>query len=141
MGCGSPAGDIDGARLAHTITLGEGISLVGEETIYSNSCITAIGSSALVLRSLGEGGLHYTGGGTNVIYSGAGQTVTLAFDGVLPEGLAFGGIAVNGVAIDGDTFAMPDADATVTVRPRSGAVAGRTNPTSRELWLCGCRRA
>ena len=25
--------------------------------------------------------------------------------------------------------------------PRSGAVAGRTNSTSKEQWLCGCRRA
>ena len=25
--------------------------------------------------------------------------------------------------------------------PRPGAVAGRTNPTSKELWLCGRRRA
>ena len=26
-------------------------------------------------------------------------------------------------------------------RPRPGAVAGRTNPTSKELWLCRHRRA
>ena len=25
--------------------------------------------------------------------------------------------------------------------PRSGAVAGRSNPTSKERWLRGCRRA
>ena len=28
-----------------------------------------------------------------------------------------------------------------TPRPRPGAVAGRTNPTSKEPWLRGCRRA
>jgi hypothetical protein len=120
VGCGNPAGDQDGARLAHTITLGPGVRIVGEETIYSNSCLTAIGTSALryvtgagtlALRSLGEGGTN--------LYSGAGQTITLAFTGVLPEGYAFVGFAVNGVAIDGDTFAMPDADATVTVRALS----------------------
>ena len=26
-------------------------------------------------------------------------------------------------------------------RPRSGAVAKKSNPTSKEQWLCGCRRA
>ena len=26
-------------------------------------------------------------------------------------------------------------------RLEAGAVAGRTNPTSKELWLCRCRRA
>ena len=25
--------------------------------------------------------------------------------------------------------------------PRPGAAAGRSNPTSKEQWLCGCRRA
>ena len=29
----------------------------------------------------------------------------------------------------------------VTPRPRSGVAAGRSNPTSREQWLRGCRRA
>ena len=28
-----------------------------------------------------------------------------------------------------------------TPHPRPGAVAGRTNPTSKEPWLCGRRRA
>ena len=28
-----------------------------------------------------------------------------------------------------------------TLRPRPGAVAGRTNPTSKEPWLPGLRRA
>ena len=28
-----------------------------------------------------------------------------------------------------------------TPRPRPGVVAGRTNPTSKEPWLCGRRRA
>ena len=28
-----------------------------------------------------------------------------------------------------------------TLRPRSGAATGRSNPTSKEQWLCGRRRA
>ena len=104
VGCGDPAGDIDGARYAHTITLGPGVRIVGEEMVYSVSGLTAIGTSAL----------RYTGGGTNVIYGGAGQTVTLAYDGVVAEGYLLS-YAVNGAAIDGDTFTMPDADVTVTV--------------------------
>ena len=28
-----------------------------------------------------------------------------------------------------------------TLRPRPGAAAGRSNPTSKEQWLCGHRRA
>ena len=30
---------------------------------------------------------------------------------------------------------------TTTPHPRSGAVAERSNPMSKEWWLCGCRRA
>ena len=41
---------------------------------------------------------------------------------------------------------MPGCDGTgqprgVTPRPRSGAVAKRSNPTSKKQWLRGCRRA
>ena len=37
-------------------------------------------------------------------------------------------------AVDGRSYAMP-------LSPRPGVVARRANPTSKEPWLCGRRRA
>ena len=69
---GVAGSDIDGARRACTVTLGENVTLVGEETAYSVSGLTAIGTTALRSGS--------------TIYSGATQTLTLGYSGDLPAG-------------------------------------------------------
>ena len=90
--------DQDGARRAYTVTLGENIVLVGDETAYSLSGITAIGTTAL----------HYN----NTLYSGATQTLTLSYTG-LADGYTVI-YSVNGTAIEGNTFQMPAANVTVS---------------------------
>jgi hypothetical protein len=100
VGAYTGAADQDGARLARTITLGEGISLGGTKTTYDVSGITAYGSTAI-----GYGGK---------IYSGAGQTLTLSYTGAVPAGYTLEGFSVNGTAIDGNSFTMPASNVTVT---------------------------
>ena len=93
--------DQNGARRARTITLGEGVALVGGEVTYDVSGLTAIGTSAL-----------RTSDGT--IYSGEGQTLTLSYTGAIPDGYTLSGYSVNGTPIDGNSFTMPAGDVTVT---------------------------
>ncbi|MBR5639602.1 MAG: BspA family leucine-rich repeat surface protein [Muribaculaceae bacterium] len=93
--------DVDGARLARTVTLGEGVILSGDETDYDISGLTAIGDDYFALRQ------------GSTIYSGEGQTLTLSYSGELPAGYA-PVYSVNGNAIEGNTFEMPAADVTVT---------------------------
>ena len=69
---GVAGSDVDGARRARTVTLGEDVMLVGDETTYSLSGLTAIGTTALRSGS--------------TIYSGATQTLTLGYSGNLPAG-------------------------------------------------------
>ena len=93
--------DQDGARRAYTVTLGENIVLVGDETTYSLSGLTAIGTSAM----------RYNDGNTETLYSGEGQTLTLNYTSLTDGYTAF--YTVNGTTIDGNSFQMPANDVTV----------------------------
>ena len=99
--------DADGARRARIVTLDANVALVGDETAYNVSGLTAIGSRNYALRR------------GNTIYSGEGQTLTFTYTGAAPaEGYNIA-IYVNGVqATDNGngtyTATMPAADATVT---------------------------
>ena len=107
--------DIDGASYAFNITLGEGVRIVGEETAYRTSGLTAIGDSVL----------RYVDGATTNLYSGRNQSVKLAFDGVVPEGFVFAGFNVTtpkgktvpvGMEDGVYRFTMPVNDVTATAR-------------------------
>lgn len=94
--------NFNGVGLAHTITLGENVSIEGEVVDYDVSGLTALGSTALMSDS--------------VIYSCAGQTITLGTGDInidTAEGYEVS-YYVNGTAIAGNTFTMPDGDVTVT---------------------------
>ena len=95
--------DISGARKAHTVTLGADISLVGDETVYSNSGLTAIGATALRLAD-------------GTIYSGATQTLTLAYTGNTPVGyhVVFSYNDGSDHTLASNRLTMPDADITVS---------------------------
>ena len=93
-------GNIEGARYARTVTLGENITLVGDETPYSVSGLTAIGTTALRHGS--------------TIYSGEGQTLTLTYTGTPAAGYEFSGFsATGGATVSGNTLTMPARDVTV----------------------------
>ena len=98
--------DTDAARFARTVTLGENVTLVGEETPYRVSGLTAIGTGNYALRS------------GSTLYSGTGQTLT--FSGTPATGYEFSGIqvtglsgGVNGGTVSGNTLTMPAKDVTV----------------------------
>ena len=104
--------DQNGARRARAVTLGENITLMGNETIYNYSGITAIGTTALK-------------SGTT-IYSGATQTLSLSYvAAAIPDGydvLLSVTQTASGDAVTftdhGDhtyTIPMPAADITVSV--------------------------
>ena len=95
--------DISGARKALTVTLGTDISLVGDETVYSNSGLTAIGATALRLAD-------------GTIYSGATQTLTLAYTGNIPVGyhVVFSYNDGSDHTLASNRLTMPDADITVS---------------------------
>ena len=97
--------DIDGARHAHTITLGENIALVGDQTTYSLSGLTAIGNAVLC----------HTVGSTTTILSGALHTVTLSYTGTIPEGFSLVYNDGTDHPFIGNAFIMPDADITVGI--------------------------
>ena len=118
IGGNSSSSDQDGARRARTITLGEGISLAGTKTTYDVSGITAYGSTAI-----GYGGK---------IYSGAGQTLTLSYTGVVPAGYTLEGYRVNGTAIDGNSFTMPANNVTVTATLTKNELALADNSSNDE---------
>ena len=104
-GVGVGGADINGAQPAHTITLGENIAIVGDQTTYNVSGLTAIGTTVLI----------HTVGNTSTIYSGAKQTVTLNYTGTMPEGYS---LVYNDGADHptiGNAFVMPDADITVGI--------------------------
>ena len=99
--------DVLGARKARTVTLGTNISLVGDETAYSNSGLTAIGTSALRLS-----------GGT--IYSGYQRYLTLDYTGSIPAGhhaiftFSYNDGSVSDSTLSGNILSMPDANITVS---------------------------
>ena len=95
---GVNSSDRDGARRARTVTLGENIALVGDETAYSASGLTAFGTTAL---QSGE-----------TIYSGEGQTLTFSYTGDVPVGfVAPCYYTIDDTPIGGSTFQMPAKDA------------------------------
>ena len=100
---GVNSADENGARKAHTVTLGTNISLVGDETAYSNSGLTAIGTKALRLSD-------------GTIYSGATQTLTLAYSADIPVGyhVVFSYNDGSDHTLAGNSLTMPDADITVS---------------------------
>ena len=97
--------DVAGACRARTVTLGTDVALVGTETAYSHSGLTAIGTTALRLA-----------GGT--LYSGAGQTLTLAYTGSdvasADQHYCFSYNDGSDHLFFGNTLTMPDADITVS---------------------------
>ncbi len=98
--------DTDGARRARTITLGENVVLVGDETeAYNLSGLTAIGT--------GNYALSYNDGTTATIYSGATQNITLNYTGTIPEGYRLAYYTVNNEPVEGNTFEMPAADVVI----------------------------
>ena len=94
--------DTDGARRARTITLGENVVLVGDETeAYNLSGLTAIGTGNYALRH------------GSTIYSGTTQNITLNYTGTIPEGYRLAYYSVNNEPVEGNTFEMPAADVVV----------------------------
>ena len=91
----------NGARRAHTVTLDEGITLVGDETAYDISGLTAIGR--------GDYALRYFDGTATTLYSGVTQKLTLR----VPTGYT-ATFSVNGTPIEGNSFTMPEANVTVS---------------------------
>ena len=84
--------DTDGAKSVHALTLADGITAIGNETVVIN--------------------------GTT--YYAAGSTITLSYDGTPAAGMAFDDFTVtdangNPVTVTGDTFTMPAGNVTVTV--------------------------
>ena len=72
---GVNSNDVDGARRARTVTIGENLVLVGDETAYSLSGLTAVGTGNYALRS------------GSTLYSGEGQALTLRYTaGDVPAG-------------------------------------------------------
>ena len=111
--------DQNGARRARTVTLNEGVVLVGDETIYNYSGITAIGT--------GNYALSYSDGTTTTIYSAQYQTLSLSYDAAaIPDGYdvllsitqTVSGDAVSFTDHGDHTYtisSMPAADITVSV--------------------------
>ena len=95
---GVSGSDADGARQARTVTLGTNVDLVGDETAYSVSGLTAIGTTALRYNS--------------TLYSGATQTLTLGYTGLADGYTAI--YSVNGTTIEGNTFQMLADNVTVS---------------------------
>ena len=111
VGANGSSSDQDGARRARTVTLGENVVIVGDETTYNVSGLTAIGTGNYALHS------------GNILYSGATQTLTLGYTAAIPDDFTFDGYSVK----DADnldvtvtenngtyTFVMPDKNVTVT---------------------------
>ena len=98
--------DVDGARRARTVTLGDNVALAGSEIAYvitNHSSRTAIGTTAL----------RYNDGTSMTIYSGEGQTLTLDYTGSVPAG-SVPAFKVNNAYIVGNSFTMPAGPVTVT---------------------------
>ena len=106
---GVNSSDKDGARRARTMTLGEDVVLMGDESAYSVSNLTAIGTGNYAL-SCGS-----------TIYSGEGQTLTLSYTGDIPAGSSqvyavtktSDGSDVTADVLSGTTLTMPAYDVTV----------------------------
>ena len=106
--------DRDGARRARTVTLGENVALVGDETVYEVSGLTAIGTGNYALR--------YNDGTTTKIYSGEGQVLTLTYTGSVPADYSVvytvtktsDGSDITADVLSGSTLTMPAYNVTVS---------------------------
>jgi len=96
--------DQDGTRRARTVTLSENVALVGSETAYSVSGLTAIGT--------GNYALSYNDGTATTFYSGNGQTLTLSYTGTVPEGSS-AVFSTTGGTLSGNMLTMPNSNVTV----------------------------
>ncbi len=94
-------GTIANCGLAHTVTLGESVTLGDTPTGEGR------------VKAYGDYALSYSDGTETTLYSTAGSTIALAYSA--PDGYTFDGFTVNGAPISGSTFTMPDEDVTVSV--------------------------
>ncbi|MBR0176187.1 MAG: hypothetical protein IJQ11_02015, partial [Bacteroidales bacterium] len=94
-------GTIANCGLAHTVTLGESVTLGDTPTGEGR------------VKAYGDYALSYSDGTETTLYSTAGSTLALAYSA--PDGYTFDGFTVNGAPISGSTFTMPDEDVTVSV--------------------------
>ena len=104
---GVDGSDVDGARLARTLTLGSKVTISGSETPYNVSGIASIGDCALRSGS--------------VLYSGEGQVIPLGYTGtstgyiISYSATDDGGNDITATAISGSTLTMPACNLNVTV--------------------------
>ena len=119
VGADGSNSDQDGARRARTVTLGENVVIVGDETAYDVSGLTAIGSGNYALQS------------GSTIYSGESQTLTFSYTGDVPVGYNQTYSATAGT-IDGNTLTMPAQNVTVSAAfppiPWSGSGDSANDP-------------
>ena len=94
-------GTIANSGLAHTVTLGESVTLGDTPTGEGR------------VKAYGDYALSYSDGTETTLYSTAGSTIALAYSGT-PAGYTVT-YTVNGEAISGSIFTMPDEDVTVSV--------------------------
>ena len=99
--------DVSGVRRAYTVTFGENIVLSGDQTAYSTSRLTAIGTTALRYTPL-----PLEGSG-EALYSGEGQTLTLGYTGSVPTGYC-AAYSTTGGTISGNVLTMPAGDVTLS---------------------------
>ena len=102
---GINSADQDGARRARTVTLGDDVTLVGDETAYDVSGLTAIGT--------GNYALSYNDGNATTLYSGKDQTLKLSYTGTVPTGYVVTYSATAGT-LSGNTLTMLASNVTVT---------------------------
>ena len=119
VGGESSSADQDGARQARIVTLGDDVALVGDETAYDVSGLTAIGTNAL----------SYDDGNATTLYSGEGQTLTFIHSDVPSTGYVWDGFsATGGGTFTGNTLTMPADNTTVSATTRDvwGITSGAT---------------
>ena len=114
VGAEGSSSDCDGARRAYAVTWAEDVVLVGDETAYDLSGLTAVGTGNYALRY------------GSTLYSGEGQLITFRHNGVPTTGYVWDGFsATNGGTFTGNTLTMPADNVTVMAAFRD--VWGVTN--------------
>ena len=113
---GGNGADVDDARRAYAVTLGDGVSMGETGTAYGT--VTNDGDFAITPFANNPGIILTTKSGgtvTTTTYVGATETVTLSYTGDLADGYA-AGYKVNGgeATVGNNTITMPAADATIT---------------------------
>ncbi len=105
-------GDTNSARPGYTVTCSTGITATAEGSIYES--FDDFDGLTEYYYNNGNYGITYNGNS----YYDAGIEFSLSGTGSAPAGYQepFLGYSLNGTPIDGNTFTMPAADATVTAR-------------------------